>query len=180
MRPFALVGMITHHFEQCECHLSELFQLLCEAENPGPFRAAGLIISSNLRLGMTRAALEACMPKPSTMKGQVDAVLVKFEEQQTLRNRAIHQSFFTEFTPGGRIEMLGRPLWHQTLRYASGELKPNLEQSVEILDNLAFELTGLTFEMRAVLNDLSAFLETRRRRRLRRGSLGKGGRADAS
>lgn len=114
---------------------------------------------------MTRVAVDHCMPRPSAMKTRVRETLTEFERCQTLRNRAIHQSFMPEFR-GRRVEYIGRPLWHQTLRYKAGSLKTGQEQTTASLKEVSFQLTSLAIEMKFLVIDLDTFLAKRRRRRV--------------
>ncbi|MEG3148213.1 hypothetical protein U1839_26495 [Sphingomonas sp. RT2P30] len=167
LKDFAEIGMITHHFEQCEFSLSELFLLLCESENDAPFQIFGQIVSSNLRLTMTGIALEECMPRPSALKAKITAVLAEFKACQTLRNRSIHQSIFPVIRDG-KLANVGMPLWHQTIRYKGGALKPGLEISAEQLSETNHQITLLVFALRGVVDELSEFLGARKKRRLRK------------
>ena len=164
LRSFTEIGMIAHHFEQCEFELSVMFQILCEAENDAPFEIFGQIVSSNMRLGMTRTALAQCLPRPSAIKSEVERLLNEFSACQTLRNRAIHQSIQPQIN-GDRLEFIGRPLWHQTMRYKDGALKPGLENGSEALRETNFRCTILVFEMRGAVTRLEEFLAKRRQRR---------------
>jgi hypothetical protein len=62
-------------------------------------------------------------------------------------------------------------LWHQTIRYKDGALKPGLEQTPDLLDDTCLKVTLLSIEMKHLVEDVSAFLEARRLRRLERGML---------
>lgn len=164
---FTDIGLIAHGFEQCEFELSEIFQLLCESENDAPFQIFGHVVSSNMRLGMTRVALAECLPNPSAIKTKLEQVFVEFAVCQTLRNRSVHQSFFTEIDGDG-LTFIGRPLWHQTQRYKKGVLKPGLENKPDSLRDTGNRITGLVFWMRDVKEQLFVFLTARRERRLAR------------
>ena len=171
LRPFAAIGMITHHFEVCEWHLSETFQLLCEADNDAPFQAFGHIISSNLRLTMTKTALSICMPRRSAIRQRIETLLVEFDDCQTLRNRSIHQSLVPRLEDED-LAFTGQPLWHQTLRYTKKGLKPGQGQSPDQLEETFFRIQQLSFEMQDALRDLAAFLRRRRRHHRQRRSPG--------
>lgn len=165
-RAFAQIGLITHHFEGCELYLSEMFQLLCEAENDAPFQIFGQIVSSNQRLEMVKTALSLCL-SGGAMKVKLTRLLSEFKECQTLRNRAVHSSALPLIERDG-IKMVRRPLWHQTMRYTKSGIKPGNELDAEQLADANHRITLLNIELKGVVGELASFLDKRKARRLRK------------
>lgn len=160
---FTSIGLIAHHFEVCEFYLSEIFQHLCESRNDTPFKIFGMLVSSDMRLSMTRVAIGECLPRPSALKNKLLALLHEFKECQTLRNRAIHSANMPAFSRS-TVEFHHRPLWHQTRRYESGALKDNVKMTVEHLREAAQRLTILATEMKSFIPELGKFIAKRRSR----------------
>ena len=157
--------MITHHFEQCEYYLSEIFQLLCEADNDAPFQIFGQIVSSNMRLGMTRTAIAHCFRRPCNMKTELIELLAKFERCQALRNKAVHASLIP-IIKRKKLHHFVRPLEHQTLRFKAGALKPGRQFSLKELADADEQLFVLALEMKQAVRLLAAQLGERKRKRL--------------
>lgn len=173
LNTFATVGLIAHHFEQCELSLSGIFQTLCEADNHTPFEILGQVVSTNMRLDMVKTALRICLPRPSQTKDRVIQTLSEFKACQKLRNRAIHQSILP-VVDGDILSFVGRPLPHQTMRYSNGMLKDGHEISERDLKRSNDRITDLAFAMRDVEQELRAFLAERKQRRLHRHLLAAG------
>jgi hypothetical protein len=164
---FALIGSITHNFEQCEFYLSEIFQLLCESENDAPFQVLGLIVSTELRRQMVNVALQQCLPRKSHIKTKIEKMLEQFRECQTKRNRAIHSAMML-VERNGKPSWHHRPLWHQTHRYKDSILKSGHEMSEEDLRDADYHISLQAITMKYEVEELSEFLEARKRRRLKR------------
>jgi hypothetical protein len=167
MEGFQSVGLIAHHFETCEFYLSEIFQILCEADNEAPFLVFGLIVSSNMRLEMAKIALQQCLPRSSALKTELIDAFEEFKVCQTDRNRAVHSAHVPTLRRS-KLAWHRRPLWHQTHRYKDGILKAGLERTANDLSNINDNILLLSLRLKSLIEQLDEFLSMRRSRRLRR------------
>ena len=163
---FEKVGLIAQHFEQCEYYLAVIFDALCESDNGAPFAAFGHIVSSNTRLAMVKEAAIFAFPRKAALRCRLGELCEEFKQCQALRNRSVHASLLPEFTPDG-VAWHGRPLWHQSMRYKNGAVKPASRFTFEDLCDAEFRTLCLALDMKAHCAELVEFLAMRKSRRAR-------------